>query len=198
MIKKFDSFISEGNDWLNKKDIERGEYGIHHKKTNTNSEGNDWLSKKDIERGEYGTHYKKQTKNLNLRKLPPEELSAKIQSVKPGDTLLLRCHWAVSEYAVPRIFKDVFRNNFEKINCSTLTKADVDSLVFKPNKFYLIHEIHRAADDVLKPLLSAILNSDKSGFIITTTNYDNDDSEFWNVLATPSMKDRFTNVYEAI
>ena len=32
MIKKFDSFISEGNDWLSKKDIERGEYGIHHKK----------------------------------------------------------------------------------------------------------------------------------------------------------------------
>ena len=34
MIKKFDSFISEGNDWLSKKDIERGEYGIHHKKPN--------------------------------------------------------------------------------------------------------------------------------------------------------------------
>lgn len=34
MIKKFDSFISESNDFLNKKDIERGEYGIHHKKPN--------------------------------------------------------------------------------------------------------------------------------------------------------------------
>ena len=34
MIKKFDSFVSEGNDWVSKKDIERGEYGIHHKKPN--------------------------------------------------------------------------------------------------------------------------------------------------------------------
>ena len=34
MIKKFDSFVSEGNDFLSKKDIERGEYGIHHKKSN--------------------------------------------------------------------------------------------------------------------------------------------------------------------
>ena len=37
MIKKFDTFISEGNDWLSKKDIERGEYGIHHKKPNINT-----------------------------------------------------------------------------------------------------------------------------------------------------------------
>ena len=34
MIKKFDSFVSEGNDFLSKKDIERGEYGIHYKKFN--------------------------------------------------------------------------------------------------------------------------------------------------------------------
>ena len=34
MIKKFDSFVSENNDWLSKKDIERGEYGIHRKKSN--------------------------------------------------------------------------------------------------------------------------------------------------------------------
>ena len=37
MIKKFDSFVSEGNDWVSKKDIERGEYGIHHKKSNINT-----------------------------------------------------------------------------------------------------------------------------------------------------------------
>ena len=37
MIKKFDSFASEGNDWVSKKDIERGEYGIHHKKPNINT-----------------------------------------------------------------------------------------------------------------------------------------------------------------
>lgn len=171
MIKKFESFISESNDFLSKKDIERGEYGIHHKK---------------------------QTKNLNVSKLTPEELSEVIQSVKPGDTLLLRCHWAISEYAVPRICKSVFRNNLVEIKCSNLTKSDMDSLVFKPNNFYLIDEIHRTDDDVLKPLLSAILNSDKSGFIITTTNYDNEDSKFWDMLATPAMKDRFTKVYEAI
>lgn len=34
MIKKFDSFISEGNDWLSKKDIERGEYRSHYKTFN--------------------------------------------------------------------------------------------------------------------------------------------------------------------
>ena len=169
MIKKFDSFISEGNDWLSKKDIEGGEHGIHHKK---------------------------QTKNLNVRELKPKELSEVIQSVKPGDTLLLRCHWAVSEYAVPRICKAVFGNDFGKINCSDLIKDDISSSLFKPNKFYLLDEIHRTDDDVLKPLLSAILNSDKSGFIITTTNYDNEDSEFWDMLATPAMKDRFTKVYE--
>ena len=70
--------------------------------------------------------------------------------------------------------------------------------MFKPNKIYCLDEIHRTNDDVLKPLLSAILNSDKSGFIITTTNYDNEDSEFWDMLATPAMKDRFTKIYEAI
>ena len=169
MIKNFDSFVSEGNDFLSKKGIERGEYGIHHKK---------------------------QTKNLNVSKLTPEELSEAIESVEPGDTLLLRCQWAVSLYAVPRVCKAVFRNDFEKINCSTLTKADISSSLFKPNKIYLLNEIHRTADDVLKPLLAAILNSDKSGFIITTSNYDNEDSEFWDMLATPSMKDRFTKVYE--
>ena len=167
MIKKFDSFVSEGNDWLSKKDIERGEYGIHHKK---------------------------QTKNLNVRELTPKELSEAIQSVEPGDPLLLRCQWAVSEFAVPSICKSVFRNDFEKINCSTLTEIDMNR--FKPNKTYLLNEIHRTSDDVLKPLLSAILNSDKSGFVITTTNYDNEDSEFWDILATPSMKDRFTKVYK--
>ncbi len=165
MIKKFDSFISEGNDWLNKKDIERGEYGIHRKK---------------------------QTKDLNVKELTPEELSKVIESVKPGDTLLLRCQWAVSLYAVPRVCKSVFGNNLAIIECSNLTKADISSSMFKPNKIYRLDEIHRTNDDVLKPLLSAILNSDKSGFIITTTNYDNEDSEFWD---NPTIKDRFTKVY---
>ena len=172
MIKKFDSFISEGNDWLSKKGIESGEYGIHHKK---------------------------QTKNLNVNKLTtPEDLSEAIESVEPGYTLLLRCQWAVSKYAIPMICKSLFRNNLVIIDCSNLTDADISSSLFKPNKIYLLNEIHRTADDVLKPLLSAILNSDKSGFIITTTNYDNEDSEFWDMLATPSMKNRFTKVYEAI
>ena len=166
MIKKFDSFISEGNDWLSKKDIERGEHGIHHKK---------------------------QTKDLNLKELTPEEFSKVIEHVKPGDTLLLRCQWAVSAYAVPRACKSVFGNDFGKINCSILTKSDISSSLFKPNKIYLLDEIHRTSDDVLKPLLSAILNSDKSGFIITTTNYDNEDSEFWD---NPTIKDRFTKIYE--
>ena len=169
MIKKFDSFISEGNDWLSKKDIERGENGIHHKK---------------------------QTKDLNVRELTPEELSKVIESVKPGDTLLLRCHWAVSEFAIPRICKSLFGNNLAIIDCSNLTDADISRSMFKPNKIYRLDEIHRTADDVLKPLLSAILNSDKSGFIITTTNYDNEDSEFWDMLETPAMKDRFTKVYK--
>ena len=176
MIKNFDTFVSEGNDWLNKKDIERGEYGIHHKKSNTNSKSNDWLSKKDIERGEYGIHHKNQTKNLNVNKLTPEDLSEVIESVEPGDTLLLRCQWAVSKYAIPRICKSLFGNNLVIIDCSNLTDADISSSLFKPNKTYLLNEIHRTADDVLKPLLTAILNSDKSGFIITTTNYDNEDS----------------------
>ena len=168
MIKKFDSFISEGNDWLNKKDIERGEYGIHHKK---------------------------QTKDLNVKELKPEELSKVIKSVEPGDTLLLRCQWAVSKYAIPRICKSLFGNNLTIIDCSNLTDADISRSLFKPNKIYLLNEIHRTADDVLKPLLSAILNSDKSGFIITTTNYDNEESEFWD---NPTIKDRFTKIYEAI
>lgn len=86
MIKKFDSFVSEGNDWLSKKDIERGEYGIHHKKTNTNSKSNDWVSKKDIERGEYGIHHKKS--NISTYDVNDENISLD-DVLEPGDAALL-------------------------------------------------------------------------------------------------------------
>lgn len=136
--------------------------------------------------------------NLNLKELKAEDLSKVIQSVKPGDTLLLRCHWAVSEYAVPKICKSAFRDNFEKIVCGNLSDDTDISSLFKPNKIYLLDEIHRTSDDVLKQLLSAILDNKKSGFIITTTNYDDEDLEFWDMMSDePSMKDRFTRVYSA-
>ena len=51
--------------------------------------------------------------NLNLKELEPKDLTETIQHVKPGDTYLLRCHWAVSEYAVPRICKAVFNDKFD-------------------------------------------------------------------------------------
>lgn len=86
MIKKFDSFVSEGNDWLSKKDIERGEYGIHHKKTNTNSKSNDWLNKKDIERGEYGIHHKKS--NISTYDVNDENISLD-DVLEPGNAALL-------------------------------------------------------------------------------------------------------------
>ena len=134
--------------------------------------------------------------NLNLKELEPKDLTETIQHVKPGDTYLLRCHWAVSEYAVPRICKAVFNDKFEKIVCGNLSDdTDIDSL-FKPNKIYLLDEIHRTSDDVLKQLLSAILDNKKSGFVITTTNLNDEDSEFWDMMSDDSsMKDRFTHMY---
>ena len=86
MIKKFDSFVSEGNDWVSKKDIERGEYGIHHKKSNTNSKSDDWVSKKDIERGEYGIHHKKPniyTVDVNHKNVSLDDV------LEPGNAALL-------------------------------------------------------------------------------------------------------------
>ncbi len=86
MIKKFDSFVSEGNDFLSKKDIERGDYGIHHKKSNTNSKSDGWLSKKDIERGDYGIHHKKS--NINTVDVNDENISLD-DVLEPGDAALL-------------------------------------------------------------------------------------------------------------
>ena len=86
MIKKFDSFVSEGNDFWSTKDIERGEYGIHRKKTNTNSKSNDWLNKKDIERGEYGIHHKKS--NISTYDVNDENISLD-DVLEPGNAALL-------------------------------------------------------------------------------------------------------------
>ncbi len=117
-------------------------------------------------------------------KLEPKDITPIIQKIEPGDAVLFRCHWAVSEYAIPALCKKLSQQEYVKVDCSLLTVDDVKSVLSEPGKLYLLHELHKTDQDVLLKLLHVFRENQKSAFIATTTSYEDEDKDFFWTLRT--------------
>lgn len=124
-------------------------------------------------------------------KLEPKDITPIITKIKPGDAVLLRCHWAVSEYAIPTLCKKLSKYSkyeYVKVDCSALAVDDVKSVLSEPGKLYLLNEIHRTDQDTLLKLLHVFRENQKSAFIATTTSYEDEDKDFFWTLRTQFPK----------
>lgn len=129
----------------------------------------------------------------NIPKIGMTYLSEIIKQADPGNKVLISCHFVVPTY-VEHYFKPDSVHTIKSINCVNLAPndKDLDTLSDK-NLCFFLRNFERTEPDVLKILMSKILENEDSIFIIFL-NDAKENREMYNDFVEdnlPIIKDRF-------
>lgn len=136
----------------------------------------------------------------NISEIGMVDLKKIIEKAKPGDKISIICHFVVPTY-VKDYYKPYSVHTIKSINCSNLTPndKDLDTLSDK-NLCFFLNKFERTAPDVLKILMSKMLENIDSIFIIFI-NDAKENKEIYNDFVEDNLqrlKDRFDKCYKVV
>ena len=136
----------------------------------------------------------------NISEIGMVDLGKIIKKAKPGDKISIICHFVVPAY-VKDYYKPDSVQTIKSINCSNLAPndKDLDTLSDK-NLCFFLNKFERTAPDVLKILMSKMLENEDSIFVIFI-NDAKENREIYNDFVEddlPRIKDRFDKWYKVV